>query len=753
MMNHNPSSARKQAPESGSSSNGSPVVDGQAPRKAPEKADLPSAQLNSNSSPTEQLSKPNGFMSGLRSVTTLANEFASDWKDNGLKFASASFAQKIDQKTEVIQTGLHFLKELIKVDPKIASARLVTMGLNNAVTYATFFSLGKVIQQLRPGNHAELFNWALTAAGLAVVERTFASKLEKQVESRHELVIDETITRRILKSVANIPVELGDDRAVANKVVEIRRSENDIKGLAKSGFALIQSLVTLGIGVGILASQLSASQGAWFSGPIFAAAVIVGPGLNLLRSAFGQAERKTEDARKLTESEKRNNYWRQRLIDPAGAAAFFLAGKSEEVIGMFMSNYSNIAESRYKTESANRKSQTVADLVSDVAVAGGSLALVYSVGLMQASVSGFVFLSSTLTKARLSFKDIGERTVEVSERLRFVETLYELEDLGRKGQENRQRVTLERAPDIKIENLEFTYGSATKPALQISSLNIAAGSRVVIVGDNGAGKSTFVKLLCGIKKPTQGSVLIDGHDTKHELPFISQIAQDEKDFAGFTVRQSMDFRIVGGQGRDFDEIVERTGVAQIMAKKKHGFDTRINASFSDGSGFSGGELQLISLAASLLSATPLKIRDEAFSALSPPKEVELTALLEEERGLVTTFDITHRLAGARGADTILVFENGGISAVGTHDELMAKEGWYRKNFLVQSENYSTDSNNGGDSKALQPLLEAALKLSSDDIAALTSLAASRAHELDGLTFGDSARAAKPDSTGASAQTT
>ena len=584
--------------------------------------------------------------------------------------------------------GLHFLGELVAVDPKMAWARAGSMALNNAVTYGAFFAFGKVIQHLRPGAQDDLLKWGVAAAVLAVVERTFASKLEKQVESRHELVIDKLITRRVLEAVSRIPVELTESRAVANKVVEIRRSEFDIKGLAKSGFAFFQSVGTSSIAVAILATQLSVSQNAWFAGALFAAAVVIVPGMNLLRSAYQQAQLRTEVARSLTESDKRNNYWRQRLLDPAGAAAFSLAGKTDEVIEAFMENYSKILDSRYKTDSHNRKSQTRADFLSDLPVVGGFLFLMRYVGVLQSSISGFVFLASTLTKARLGFKDIGEKLGEVSERLRVVSTLYDLEELGHANAEKRQRIAFVTPPDAQIKDLEFTYANTLKPALTIPELCIPAGFRVVVVGDNGGGKTTLIKLLTGVYKPTKGSIKIGGYDTQSWLPLVSQIAQDERDFAGFTVRQAIELRVVGTPELDWDEVATRTGVDQIMAKKKFGFDTRVNASFSDGAGFSGGEQQLITLMASILSGTKLKTRDEAMSALSPPKELELTNYLEEERGNVTTIDITHRLGSARSADLILVVENGKISATGTHEELMAQEGWYRTNFLRQSEIYT-----------------------------------------------------------------
>jgi len=605
-------------------------------------------------------------------------------------------------RKEFIRTVSRFLKELVDDNPKLVSQRLGLMLLDNALVYGAFFGLGNTIRLMRAGGSPqEFWGFAIGTALLGALQRGFVENQEKRTARQHEREIERSVVSRVLGAVDNIPLHLCKDREVDNKVVQVRSNEMWISSLGNHAFSLTKGLGNAAIAAASFSSVFFANS-SWGNAVLFPLVVIGLPALFELNSAEVQSIRRIDTLDKIKEVNRVFNYYRQRVLTTVGALLFKLWGKSDDVSEMYMQKFDQVAEPKEATERANFRTQGHANLVGAAASFGGFLKLAYLASLKELSTGSFIFLFSTLGKAHRTVQEVGENLGEISEKSRHLSALYELEDLGREIAKSRKKASFESAPDIVIEGLELTYPGASKPALSIDSLNIPAGSRVVMVGPNGAGKSTFMELLCGILEPTKGNVLVGGNNTRESWYHLSYIPQIGPDFAAHTVREALDLRTVGGPCCDEAEILERTGVTEILAGKKHGIHTRIG-SFKDGSGFSGGQTQRIGLAAALLSSAKLQLLDEALTALDPPTQIELASLLNQQQGK-TVLSVTHQLAAAPEADLILVFENGRISAQGKHHELMSQKGsWYEKHFSQQAGRYAVG--NGANGNSSEPDLE------------------------------------------------
>ena len=255
-----------------------------------------------------------------------------------------------------------------------------------------------------------------------------------------------------------------------------------------------------------------------------------------------------------------------------------------------------------------------------------------------------------------------------------------------------------KAPSIEFRNVGFTYEGSDKPVLKNLNFKIKAGEKIALVGNNGAGKTTIVKLLCGLYPPTEGEILVDGKS-------ISEIGIDkyqDKISVLFQDTTPISFSIAENVcGCDLSQIdekrlkdcLEKAGIAKkidSLPKKEKSYITQTLD--DDGILLSGGETQKLLLAKAMYKDGPFLILDEPTSALDPIAE---SKIYEEYNSMAldkTSVFISHRLASTKFCDRIMFLDKGQIVETGTHDQLIKKGGKYREIFDIQSHYYQEKVN-------------------------------------------------------------
>ncbi|HBV83562.1 MAG TPA: hypothetical protein DEB74_12400 [Lachnospiraceae bacterium] len=246
-------------------------------------------------------------------------------------------------------------------------------------------------------------------------------------------------------------------------------------------------------------------------------------------------------------------------------------------------------------------------------------------------------------------------------------------------------------PEICFENVTFQYEGSDEPVIHNMNLTIKPGENLAVVGLNGAGKTTFIKLLCGFYHPTSGRILIDGTDRRKYsssswLHYITGVFQDTG-FFSFTLRENL----VPEGDVDEEHLWECLKLADLdekINKLPDKLDTVFGMGIIDGAvEFSGGELQKLMLARALYKQAPLMVLDEPTAALDPLMENELYERYRDFSVGKTTIFISHRLASTHFCDRILLMENGVIAEMGTHKELIEKGGKYTEMYQLQSKYY------------------------------------------------------------------
>ncbi|MFD2786308.1 ABC transporter ATP-binding protein [Hymenobacter rubripertinctus] len=246
---------------------------------------------------------------------------------------------------------------------------------------------------------------------------------------------------------------------------------------------------------------------------------------------------------------------------------------------------------------------------------------------------------------------------------------------------------------FRFEDVGFQYRNAEKWALRHLNFTLQAGEKLALVGENGAGKTTLVKLLSRLYDPTEGRILLDGHDLREYDPaeLRREIGVIFQDFVRFQLPAAQNLavgRIEEQHNRPRIEQAAAQSLADsVIAKLPEGYDQMIGRRFNGGVDLSGGEWQKIALGRAYMRDAQLLILDEPTAALDARAEYEVFQRFKDLTLGKTAILISHRFSTVRMADRILVIENGQFQEIGSHEQLLAKGGRYAELFHLQAAGY------------------------------------------------------------------
>ena len=252
-------------------------------------------------------------------------------------------------------------------------------------------------------------------------------------------------------------------------------------------------------------------------------------------------------------------------------------------------------------------------------------------------------------------------------------------------------------PIIEFKNVSFRYPSCDDYALKNISFRMEFGEKIALLGINGAGKTTLVKLLLRFYKPESGEILINGINiwefSEEAYSEIFGTCFQEINKYALTLRENIALSSI--KEKDDEARIEyaanASGVDKISVSLEDGYDTDMTRTFNDnGAELSGGQWQKIAISRAYFSNAPVIILDEPSSALDPEAEDEVfrsfKKLGEHRSGIL----ISHRLSSSILVDKIILLENGVIMEIGTHDELIRKNGRYAELYKMQADKYKTE---------------------------------------------------------------
>jgi ATP-binding cassette subfamily B protein len=303
-------------------------------------------------------------------------------------------------------------------------------------------------------------------------------------------------------------------------------------------------------------------------------------------------------------------------------------------------------------------------------------------------IGAFTSVSSTLAQISSTFVSVDQHTTFLDDYFSFLS----IDELVKKI-ENPEALPARLDKGIVFNNVSFKYAGSTEYAVHNFNLTIKSGELIALVGENGAGKSTIVRLLLRFYDVDSGSINIGGVDLRNTDPeeLRNRVGVLFQDYANYelTVRENVTM------GRPDAEVLDDRVLASLrdarsewlVKKMPNGLDSKVGRLFEGGHDLSGGEWQRLALARIMYRDADIWILDEPTSSLDPEAEAAIFAELKENLKGRIGIVISHRFSTVRIADRIAVIADGKVSEIGSHEELMKAKGRYSELFELQAAGY------------------------------------------------------------------
>lgn len=363
-----------------------------------------------------------------------------------------------------------------------------------------------------------------------------------------------------------------------------------------------------------------------------------------------------------------------------------------------LKKFHELNETRYASEKKNSSLWLVAGIVSNVcwALAQGVVYgwLIFSMVKGNLTLGNFSLYLAVTEGFFQHINNLLSYVRGLLARSREVDDFRSFIDLEGQSEETAgNEVPVAKDYEFCFENVSFRYPKAESYALKNLSLTLKAGERLAVVGLNGAGKSTFIKLLLRLYEPTEGTIYLNGVDVRtynkdSYYKVFAPVFQDVNLFA-FPLAENISMK----RPEETDKVkaqqcLVKAGFKERLEELEKGVDTEVlKVIHDDGVDFSGGEKQKLALARALYKNAPVVVLDEPTAALDALAENKLYQDFDKLIGGKTAVYISHRLSSTRFCDNVAMFADGELVEYGTHDSLLEKDGAYAQMFRVQAQYY------------------------------------------------------------------
>jgi len=315
----------------------------------------------------------------------------------------------------------------------------------------------------------------------------------------------------------------------------------------------------------------------------------------------------------------------------------------------------------------------------------------FSTGLY--TVGDFTFLLNTLFNFSTQLSNMLINTGNIYEDGLFLNDYVDLLNIKNKVESKPHAHKITKPQTIQFENVSFVYPGSTSASLKNINITIHSGVNTAIVGENGAGKTTFIKLLLRFYDPTQGRILIDGRDLR-DIDLQSWYTNFGVLFQNFnryyvTLKENITIGdIKRNVSKEAIETVLREAQGhELLTELPNGIDQILGKWFDEGQDISTGQWQKVAIARALYRSAPYLILDEPTANIDAEAEAAIFDNLIKQYKKRSLLFISHRFSTVRHADNIIVLHKGKIQAIGTHEKLLHQEGLYKKFFNLQKRGY------------------------------------------------------------------
>lgn len=585
-----------------------------------------------------------------------------------------------------LKSFYEMVRVLFELAPRYAIQLTLLRGVCLSAPIARLYTITGLIYQIEgfwknPSDYRGLLAFILLIVGVEFINGV-ASVCFQETSRKCNLYIKKDKYPELIESIAKLEYDNYENRDVMDRVKRVKQNFN-IRILRSFSVSIcfIETLIKALILVGIITNRI---------GPIGLTFVFVSLPLIIAgqKSAKNLYESDMEAEKHLRYLEYVGNLFSDREV-AAERSLFKLKGFFTD---KWENHYSQTLTIFQNAKKAVYRRAWISELLtfSAYAFAIGTLCWGLINGHMSYGLFVGIIVSIISLMNTLSYTLAGD-LAQMGQNKLFLDDYKFILNLSKEEGATEEAIFDLNLMKIEFDNVTFTYPNATKPTLNNLSFVIESGKKYAFVGENGAGKSTIIKLLLRLYKPDKGKILVNGKTLEHysygQIKGLCSVVF--QDYSKYPIRLT-DSLCLGSKhcGQDkMVEVLKRVGLNRCIDENNHVRHYELGKLSEEGLEFSEGQWQRLSIARALMSEKPLLVLDEATASIDPIREMELYELFKQASENKTTVFITHRLGSTKFADTIYVLKDGNILEKGNHMTLMQKGGIYQEMYSSQSRWY------------------------------------------------------------------
>lgn len=577
-------------------------------------------------------------------------------------------------------------------------------------TFSGIFLASLIIDGVTDGKPAEyLLTAAAVVCGIELIS-VLIQVINNKNKQAHGTLYYRNVERMICKKVLDMDYSKIEDIETQNKLdnakTYIYNSNTGIPALMGHLSAVMSGIVQICLGFALAAPVLFVNSAAvtdihsfLMSGWGAAVLLIFCGALEIFQAAAlnPQAEKYMDQMYtdpKILQAERERSFYRwHTTYNYRNGKEIRLYGEQQLIEKNFLTAHETVVDKILQTffkTSEYTFIMNLCDLLSKLVLYGFAIYRAVNGSMSAGDVIIFVMC---FIRIQYAFESISDNFGSLLTKSQMWKQLYDFLDIP--DEKYQGTIPTEKRDDNEYEfefkHVWFKYPDSEEYTLKDINLKWRIGEKMALVGKNGCGKSTLVKLLCRLYDPTEGEITLNGIDIrkyKYEeyMELFSVVFQDSKLFS-FSLAENVAADTEYDAERVTDCVI-RSGLGDRLKTMENGIETCLYKDFDEnGVEISGGEAQKLCLARAIYKGSPFIVLDEPTAALDPISEYDIYTKFNGIVGTRTAFYISHRLSSCRFCDEITVMDNGRIAERGSHDELLGNGGVYKELWTAQAEYY------------------------------------------------------------------
>ena len=596
----------------------------------------------------------------------------------------------VKERFRALRTLPPFFKLIWQTNPRLFAASVVLRVVRAAIP-VTMLYIGKliideVIRLVDSGTTDDLtqiFTYIGLEFGLAILSDAINRSTVLLDSLLGDKFANET-SARLMAHAGTLDLAQFEDADFYDKLERARRQTNGRTALMSQVLGQFQSLITIGfLAVGLIA---------------FSPWLILLIGVAVVPAFLGEShfnERSYSLNNQWTPERRELDYYRFIGASDETAKEVKIFGLSDFLVN----NFATLSEKYYQANKNIAVSRarwgSVFATIGSAGYYGAYIIIILQTVNGQISVGDLTFLAGSFSRLRSLLEGILNQFSSMAQGALYLQDFFDFFDMEPLVRAETMSRPFPRPlqQGFEFRDVGFKYPNTDIWAVRHLSFTLQAGEKLALVGENGAGKTTLIKLLARLYEPHEGQILLDGYDLREYHPdeLRAEIGVIFQDFVRYQMTAATNIavgKIAEQQNREkIDDAAYRGMADQVIDKLPQGYDQMIGRRFAEGVNLSGGEWQKIAISRAYMRDAQILVLDEPTAALDARAEYEVFHRFAELTAGKTAVLISHRFSTVRMADRILVLQNGQLLEIGTHEELLEKDGKYAELFGLQAQGY------------------------------------------------------------------